>query len=204
MAQYQVRLVNNTPEAHYFAIYQKYPQVPGLTSVAFQVCGVGPGGTNLVTWNMNFGTAITEYNPNTMEWTSQQVKDADLGSAYEVKLVEGDIPTINSSPVGSAGDGIIQLTNATNRSLNVGFNVGGSLVAVQEVNGGETSEYYAHPTYYVALYRHIKKGSSVDHNISMVGPVQLKFDEGCTSYVVEAVFHVGRYILKDPVPVPAY
>jgi hypothetical protein len=198
---YNVHFVNNTKEAYHFAIYQKYPEAPGLKSVAFQVRGVPANGKADATWNMTFGTAITDFDPNGKNWTGQQIQNAQLGKQYEIKMVEGDIPTIDANPTGSASNGIILLRNATNRSLNVGFTIDRSLIAVQEVHGGETSEYYVHPTYYVAVYRNIKKGSMVDSGV-VIGPVELKFADGYTSYSVEAAIDGGQYVLKDPVPVP--
>ena len=170
--------------------------------MACQVRGVPSHGKANATWNMTFGTAITEFDPNGKNWTGQQIQNAHLGNKYQINMVEGDIPSINPNPVSSAGDGIILLTNATNRSLNVGFALDQSLLAVQEVHGGETSEYYVHPTYYIAVYRNIKKGSMVDSGV-VIGPVQLKFADGYTSYSVEAAIDDGQYVLKDPVPVPS-
>jgi hypothetical protein len=198
---YNVRFLNNTEEAYHFAIYQAHPKAPGLKSVAFEVRRVPPNGKANATWDMTFGTAIADFDRNGEAWTGLQTRNAQLNKAYEVKLVDGDIPSITPSPVGSTDGGIILLKNATNRKLNVGFTIGGSLVGVQEVHGGETSEYYVHPTYYVAVYRNIKKGSMVDSGV-VIGPVELKFADGYTSYSVEAAIDGGQYVLKDPVPVP--
>ena len=119
----------------------------------------------------------------------------------KLNCLDGDNPSINASPVTDAGEGIILLKTTTNMDLNVGFTIGGSLVGVQEVHGGETSKYYVHPTYYVAVYSNIKKGSMVDSG-AIMGPVQLKFDDRHTNFVVEAAIDGGKGFLKEPVPVP--
>ena len=135
--KYNVQFVNNTKEAYHFAIYQKYPKAPGLTSVAFKVRGVPPNGKNDATWNMTYGTAITDFDRNGKNWTGEQIQNAQLKRTYEVRIVEGDIPSINPSPVAEAGEGIILLKNATNRDLNVGFTIDNSLVAIEKIHGGE-------------------------------------------------------------------
>ena len=200
MTTYNVKFINNTKEPYHFAIYQHYPESPGLHSVAFQVRGVPANAFANATWVMKFGTSITEFDPNGKNWTGEQIQEAQLESKYEIKMVEGDIPTINPVPVGSTGSGNILLQNTTSKKLNVGFTVDNSLVAVQEVKGGEASEYYVHPTYYVATFRNIQQGSLVDSGV-VLGPKQLKFADGYTSYVVEAAIDGGKYILKEPVPV---
>ena len=197
---YKVEFVNNTKEAYHFAIYQKYPKAPGLTSVAFQVRKVPSNAKVNATWNMTFGTAITDFDRDGNSWTGEQIQSAKLEKTYEVRLVEGDIPSINPSPVAEAGEGIILLKNATNVKLNLGFTIDNSLVAIEEVHGGEISEYVVHPTYYVAVYRKIKQGSMVDSGV-VIGPVELRFADGYKTYSVEAAIDGGRYFLKDPVPV---
>ena len=201
--QYNVLFKNNTEEAYHFAIYQEFPDAPGLRTLAFQVRGVPSEGTGVATWDMIFQTAVTKWDPDGEKFSGLQERSADLQKKYEVRMVDKDIPSINPEPVGIAGDGIILLKNETNKTLSLGFAIDRSLVGVQEVHAGETSEYYVHPTYYIAVYRNIQEGSMVDSGVVM-GPVTLEFADGYTSYEVEAAIDGGKYILKNPVPIPKH
>ena len=83
---YNVRFFNNTNGAYFFVIYQAHPKAPGLKSVAFQVRAIPPKGKADATWDMTFGTAITDFEPNSKAWTGQQIQNVQLKKAYEVKL----------------------------------------------------------------------------------------------------------------------
>ena len=53
-----MRFKNSTENAYQSAVYQEYPDSPGLDSVAWQVQGLGPGATNRVDWSLNYQVAI--------------------------------------------------------------------------------------------------------------------------------------------------
>ena len=197
--RYNVVFKNNTEEAYHFAIYQEFPDAPGLRSVVFQVRGVPSKGLSEATWDMKFETALTKSHPNADKWSTSQIQPADLQEKYEVRIVDKDVPSINPEPVGIAGDRMILLKNTTKKALSVGFAIDGSLIGVQKVQEGETSEYYVHPTYQIAVYNDINKGSAVDSGVVM-GPVTLEFADGYTKYEVEAVTEGDKNVLKKPVP----
>ena len=199
--RYNVVFKNNTEEAYHFTIYQEYPDSPGLGTLAFQVRGVPSRGRNDATWDMKFATAVIKWDTYNNKWSAIQIQHAELKNKYEVKMVQQDIPSIDPEPVDTTGDKMILLKNATNKTLNLGFAIDGALIAVQEAHGGEIIKYYVHPTYYIAVYRNIQEGSMVDSGVVM-GPVTLEFADGYTSYEVEAAIDGGKYILKNPVPIP--
>lgn len=58
---YTVRFKNLTPNAYHFAVYQKYPESPGLDSIAWQVRGLGPGATNRADWALKYEVAIADW-----------------------------------------------------------------------------------------------------------------------------------------------
>jgi hypothetical protein len=192
--KFRVHFDNKTDMVLYFVIYEKE------ASVAFQVCGVPPAATADATWKMNFGTALTHFDQDDSRWTGQPIRDAELGQQYKIEPLNGGIPSINPSPVGPATDGSIQLKNTCNRDLNVGFTIDGSLVVVQDLLASDTITYRVQPTYCVAVYHNIKKGSLVDSGV-FLGPVKLEFVDGWTMYTVKAIKDGDDYILKDPVEV---
>ena len=201
--RYTVHFKNSTQSAYHFAIYQKYPESPGLDSVAWQVRGLGPDATNRVDWTLDYDVAIADWDANDCAYSGQEVEPATLGSVYEVTTEESDIPVINTTPIDTTGPGLILLCNNTKPTQNVtmGFAIDKLLVAVEkDVNAGETVEFSVHPEYYIACYRSIKQGQLVSAGIEL-GPVKLEFTDGYKAYKVEATDTNGRFKLQDPEPV---
>ena len=202
--RYTVYFKNSTKNTYHFTVYQKYPDSPGLDSVAWQVRGLGPDATNRVNWTLDYDVAIVDWDANHHAYSGQEVEPATLGSVYEVTTEESDIPVINTTPIDTTGPGLIQLRNNTKpaRNVTMGFAINKLLVAVEkDVNAGETVEFSVHPEYYIACYRSIKQGQLVSAGIEL-GPVKLEFKDGYTAYKVEATDTNGRFKLQDPVPVP--
>ena len=199
--EYQVQLVNSTDQAYHFAIYQKYPDSPGLQSVAWKIERLGHSAEETVSWKLHYSVAITNWDAKNNAYKGKQMRPAELKKTYEVKLADGDIPDINDTPIGEAADGHVKLANNTRETLKMGFGIDGSLIVVQDdVRPGAASEFYVHPTYYVACYRQIKHGQMVDAGVQL-DPVELQFKDGYTTYKVEAVDDAGVHRLKTPEPI---
>ena len=202
--RYTVHFKNSTKNAYHFAVYQKYPESPGLDSVAWQVRGLGPNATNRVDWTLDYDVAIADWDANDSAYSGQEVEPAQLGKVYEVKIEDSDIPVINTTPIDTTGPGLIKLHNNTKppKTVTMGFAINKLLVAAEkDVNAGESVEFSVHPEYYIACYRSIKQGQLVSAGIEL-GPVTLEFKDGYTSYKVEAAVIDGRMVLQDPVPIP--
>lgn len=197
---YTLEFKNSTKESYHFAVYQKFPSSPGLSSIAWQVRGVPPTGTYSVQWELSYGVAITNWDPSSRIYSGQQIQSAQLKHSYEVSTDENGIPSINPKPVGNIAAGTVELKNNTNQKLGMGFTVGGKIIAAERgVHGGESTLFNVHPKYYVACYRAIKEGQLVDEAVE-IGPVMVEFKDGYTAYTVEAAVDDGRYYLKKPVP----
>ena len=199
---YTLRFVNSTQNPYHFAVYQKYPNSPGLDSVAWQVRGLGPGATNRVDWTLDYQVAIADWDANAGQFCGSQILSATLGQVYEVTTVQGDIPVINPTPIESTEPGLIKLRNNTHpaQTLTMGFAIGNQLVAAEKgVDAGESVEFSVHPTYYIACFRDIKQGQLVSEGIK-VGPVMVEFQHEFTDYTVEAATVAGRVVLKKAVP----
>eukprot|EP00731_Ephydatia_muelleri_P017646 Em0010g744a len=138
---YEVTFLNDSDTSYHFALYQHFPKSPGLNSVAWKVRGIPPKGvipsSAVVNWTMNYGVSIANWNPNGAVYTGSQVVAAELGKEYQVILTDGDIPAIQSDPIGDTHPGCITLVNDTNIALEMGATIDGTFVAVQTVNGGE-------------------------------------------------------------------
>ncbi len=201
-ANYHITCVNSTDKGNHFGVYQTYPNSPGLKSVAWKVRGVPPKGqipsTADIDWTLKYGVSIAKWEPNGKTYTGQQIANAELGKAYQVVMTEGDIPTIVQIPDKGTEAGLIQFKNNTNEPLDMGFTMDGSLISVQNVDGGATINFEVHPVYYVACYRNIREGQLVDSDIE-IGPVEVKYEDGYTKCSVEAAVQAGKQILKDPV-----
>ena len=92
------------------------------------------------------------------------------------------------------------LVNNTNVSLRFGLTLSGDLLVVQEgvQPGNEAAQLNVHPTFYIALFRSIKKGQMVDSAI-VIRPVMLQYKDGYTAAEVSAVIENGKTVLQDPV-----
>ena len=200
-ANYQIKCVNSTDKSYFFGVYQTFPQSPGLRSVAWQVRGVPPKGqvssTSDIDWSMLYGVSIADWDKDGKTYTGRQIVTAELGKAYEVQMTQDTIPTVNPNSIGSTSPGLINFKNSTSTVLDMGFTIGGGLVAVQSVAGGETIIFDVHPTYYVACFRNIRKGQLVDSGIVLT-PVKVQYPHGYTKCEVVASNDGGTYGLKDP------
>ena len=202
---YEMILQNATDEPWHFAVYQKYPMSPGLTSVAWQVRGIPPKTGSVpseanVNWNMDYGICIAKFDKNNGTYTGKQIMPANLGKSYKVDTLDGDIPSINPSPVGQTSADMITLKNLTGpqaQSLTMGFTVSNNIIAVQDdVGGNQETIYRVHPTYYVACYRHIVLGQLVDTGV-VIGPCEVKYEGGArVAKMLASKDAAGNYHLK--------
>ena len=123
-----------------------------------------------------------------------------MGKQYHVVFESTNVPSIDPKPIGPAGEpNQIELLNNTNVPLGLGFTLSGDLLVVQEnVQGNEAAQFNVHPTYYIALFRSIKKGQMVDSAV-VIGPVVLQYKDGYTAAEVSVVIDNGKTVLQDPV-----
>ena len=176
---------NKTNQPWHFAIYQKYPESPGLNSVAWQVRGVPPiegsrPSSAEVNWTLNYGLCIANFDKDIMGYTGKQFAPANLGNIYEVVSLDG-IPSIDTKPTGVGSPDQIVLKNQTGppaQPVTMGFTASNNIIAVQDdVGGSEETIFRVHPSYYVACYRNIVLGQLVDSGVA-IGPVEVKYEAG--------------------------
>ncbi len=198
---YSIKFLNDTTDDYYFAVYQDFPDSPGLRSVAWQVRAVSARGykatSSTVSWTTSYGISIANWDSDQKEYTGEQQQHAELGNTYEV-IARGEFPGINPASTGKTAEGLIAFENNTDPAidLDMGFTVAGNIVAVQpKVHSQEATVFDVHQSYYVALYRNIKLGQLVDSNVKL-GPVEVIFGDGTTSKTVSAYMDAGKRKLK--------
>ena len=197
-------LRNATDQAWHFGVFQKQPSSPGLSSVAWQVRGIPPKlnevvPTAEVSWTLEYGVCITNFDKNDRKYTGMQLSTASLGSKYKVITIDG-IPSISPVPTGTGSADQIVLQNNTGppaMKLSMGFTLENKIVVVEdEVGGLQKTIFRVHPTYYVACYRNIVPGQLVDEGV-VIGPVEIKYDAGFHAAIVEAFKDAtGNYRMK--------
>ena len=197
---YEIQFENRTNSAYHFGVYQDLSTSTGLDSVIWQVRGLPPRSTNKVTWSMNYGVAITDWDENDGDYSGMQIVDAQLGKTYHVKVENGDIPTIDSIPTesdSSDSESQIKLFNGTTISAKLGFAINNSLIARTENGKTQWATYVHtdHPTFWVALYQYIKCGDLPNRNIQ-VDPIKVAFTDGNKKALVESYTENGRDILR--------
>ena len=203
--QYEMKFENTTDQPWHFAVYQKYPKSPGLSSVAWQVRGLppqkvgSPAPAATVSWTMNYGVCIADFDKDQQKFTGNQFASANLGNKYQI-ISNDNIPDIQSTPTGMTTSDQIELKNNTSKSaarLTRGFTLSNNLMAAeQEVGRQQSTIFRVHPTYYVACYRNIKLGQLVDEGVSF-GPLVVEYAGGVHNHTVQAYKDLcGNYYLK--------
>ena len=202
--QYKMILKNSTDQPWHFGVYQKHPASPGLTSVAWQVRGIPPQISDIaptaeVSWMMEFGVCIADFDKNGRKYTGTQLAPAQLGNNYQVVSID-DIPTISTTPTGTGSAYQIVLRNKTGppaMKLSMGFTLHDRIVVVEDDVGGlQKTIFRVHPTYYVACYRNIVPGQLVDEGV-VIGPIEVSYVGGFHVASVEAFKDSsGNYQLK--------
>ena len=198
---YEIECVNSTEESYHFVIYMAYP-FDRMDTVAWQVVGVPRKGDLpsriRLSWSREYGVAIANWDKEEEQYSVCQSIGTQPGIVYEVAMTEEDIPVI-AQTARKAAAGMLWLMNATNRPLLLGFTIGGKLVAVERVVGGETFMYKMPSTYWVICIRNrpMKEGQMLGTSLAL-GPVQVQFGNGYTKCKVEASNINGRCILKGP------
>ena len=192
--EYEMKFENATDQPWHFAVYQKYPTSPGLSSVAWQVRGLPPQKTGspapgaTVSWTMSYGVSIADFDMDQQKFTGNQFAPANLGNEYQIKSSDG-IPDIQSTPTGTTASDQIVLTNNTSSPVTpvtVGFTVSNNLIAAeQEVGGQQSTTFRVHPSYYVACYRNISLGQLVDQGVS-IGPLMVEYTGGAHTHTIQA------------------
>ena len=96
---------NASTDAWHLAIYQSFPESPGLSSVAWQIVplpaqnvGTSPS-QGTATWTLSYGTSIADFDQVNGVFTGQAYANANLGDMYQITSDDG-IPSINPNPVG--------------------------------------------------------------------------------------------------------
>ena len=152
--EYQLIVRNSTDRPWYFGVYQLYPEHLGLTSVAWQVCGLPPSLGNIPTtghirWNMDFGICIAEFDGYEHKYTGIQYAPATLNHIYEIISLD-DIPSISTTATRSGKKDLVvkNRTDEPAASLSLGFTQSGKIAAIaNDVRGDQEAEYSFQPIY---------------------------------------------------------
>ena len=99
---------------------------------------------------------------------------------------------------GKVTPGYIDFQNNTKEKQNLGLNIAGSLMAMQDnVTGGVTAQFQITPTYYLGIFTNIKEGSFVSSDVK-VGPAMFKLPNGMNAVEYKAVLEEGVDSLRGP------
>ena len=201
----KLNLKNTTDKSYHFVVCQGSP-VDDLRSLAWKALSIPPASTSSLVWRLSYGVAILKWDPEAQIYSGQQIRPAELGGSYEVRMTAGDTPDISPCPADDGDDDfpdMITLTNNTNQKLDLGFVVDGSLIAVASVEGGESTMFYKHQTYSIVCYNHsVEEGELMDvDEEAVVYSVEVEFENADytdTAYTVEAVEESGRFFCRPP------
>ena len=196
MTTYYMKFVNQTNDWWHFGVYQTFPESPGLESVVWKEEGVPTGGQSEISWKMDYGVSITNFNGKNV--AAKQIVSANLGCDYQVITKDGIIGIDSAAISTSEPADIIALTNNTNPAtpVDMGFALDGAIIAFNgNVGGKQSSNYQVHSKYYVALFRDVKVGDLVTSDIS-VAPIVVEYQQGNTHATVTAFIDAGNTLTK--------
>ena len=177
---YYVNFKNLTDRTWTMAVYQTFPESPGLDSVAWKRTTVPTHGFSGVTWAVEYNVALADYEQTTPlgVYTASQVLDTALGSEWEV-VFKDDVQQLNF--VGTLGSDLkdyIVVHNDSGLMANPGIGMSGYGSAYQrDVLSNNAAQFKVTPVYWVGLFRNVQLGEVISSNVES-GPLRLEFDGG--------------------------
>ncbi|CAB4435230.1 unnamed protein product [Rhizophagus irregularis] len=185
------------PSVVQFCVYQQYPDLPGLKSVAWKKAGAYMGGQATVEWVITYSAVLSNYNDEggIGIYASSQSVGADFKDQFDI-TDESGIQVVKKS--GTSGqDGTITITNKSNEMANVGIGMDDSLSSViPNVYGGVEEVFQITPTYFVAAYENLELGQLIS-DVGIIGkPLTLQFPSGVTKATVRLIQDGQKLNLK--------
>lgn len=177
---YYVNFNNKTDRTWTMAVYQTFPESPGLDSVAWKRTTVPTHGFSGVDWSVDYNVALADYRQTTPlgVYTASQVLDSALGSEWEV-IFQDDVQQLNF--LGSLGSDLqdyIVIHNYSGLVANPGIGMSGYGSAYQrDVLSNNAAQFKVTPVYWVGLFRNVQLGEVISSNVE-AGPLRLEFDGG--------------------------
>lgn len=177
---YYVNLNNMTDRTWTMAVYQTFPESPGLDSVAWKRTVVPTHGNSGVTWSVDYNVALADYEQTTPlgVYTASQVLDTQLGSEWEV-IFQDDVQQLKF--VGALGSDLqdyVLIHNNSGLVANPGVGMSGYGSAYkQDVLSNNAAQFKVTPVYWVGLFRNVVLGEVISSNVES-GPIRLEFDGG--------------------------
>jgi hypothetical protein len=177
---YYVNYTNMTDRTWTMAVYQTFPESPGLDSVAWKRTTVPTHGFSGVSWAVEYNVALADYEQTTPlgVYTASQVLDSQLGSEWEV-IFQDDVQQLKF--VGALGSDLQEYVVIHNNSglvANPGIGMSGYGSAYQrDVLSNNAAQFKVTPVYWVGLFRSVIQGEVISSNVES-GPLRLEFDGG--------------------------
>ena len=208
--QYTLKVQNATDQPFHFAVYQEFLFNKRIQSIAWKVINLAPkASNNMITekevcWSEVYGVCTANYEANESRFVPNQVAQADMRRCYKIVSLN-HTATISEDYTQEDSQHIVIQNSTTDPvlTLNLGFLLDGSLIGVEkDVVGQEKLSYPMNSTYYVACYHDIEVGQPIGEG-SVIGPVEMTFELGSSTYVVQACKHPsGVYLLTTQITQP--
>ncbi len=178
--EYFVNLSNMTDRTWTMAVYQTFPESPGLDSVAWKRTTVPTHGFSGVEWEVDYNVALADYAQTTPlgVYTASQVLDTGLGSEWQVVFQDGVQQLKFIGSLDSDLQEYIVVHNNSGLAANPGIGISGYGSAYkQDVLSNNAAQFKVTPVYWVGLFRNVVLGEVISSNVES-GPVRLEFDGG--------------------------
>lgn len=189
MESYFVNFNNLTDRTWTMAVYQDFPESPGLDSVAWKMTTVPQSGQSGVTWDLFYNVAIADYKQTKPlgVYTASQSLDSDLGQEWEIVFEDGVQQLRYIGALDSKLGAYVVIHNQSGLVANPGIGMSGLGSAYKrDVLSNASAQFKVTPTYYAALFRNVELGEVISSNIE-VGPIEIKFSSGANVADITAV-----------------
>lgn len=178
-----------------------YKKIPNSKSMAWMTVGMSksqdqnepPSGK--IVWSINYDVKVLEGDASSSFHYSSVTQKANIGSAYEVTLVDGFLQFDVYQDGGTSQD-TIRIRNRTNLTLNLGINLGGNLLATQSTTGGAIAVFdLSSSKYYVGVTRTRPYGEFTN---SEIDAAEVQFPLGLNSALINLQLQNGQEIFSVP------
>ncbi|MGB0524320.1 MAG: hypothetical protein ACPGJS_15225 [Flammeovirgaceae bacterium] len=197
MSRYTIEFTNKTTSTWTFCVYQKYPNSPGIKSVAWKQTTIPTQGQSGVEWNTQYQACIVDYKQvgGKGVYKASQTLNANLGQRWKCVFQDKVQQLLKDGKADDGGQLVI--ANQSNRKANLGIGMDGDVAAIKEdVYSANSAQFDATPKYYVAVYKDLEHGEIITSN-QIHEPIEVAFEGGLMAKKYEAVEEGATFVFRE-------
>ncbi|CAG8548329.1 7155_t:CDS:2 [Ambispora gerdemannii] len=168
MTDYFVDFINDVPdETLTFGVYQKFPNTPGIDSVAWLRADVPESGSAGVKFTETYCVVNADYSDDDAKgrYKASQTFDTKLGTAWRL-IEKNGVSQFDKKIDPSNADNLIVIKNASKTTASLGIGMSGKLSAIKrKVYVDATAAFKVTPTFYVGVFTDLEIGDIITDDV---------------------------------------